>query len=248
MAQRTVAPLRRNALRSASPPPSRGHAYCALSPCVSPAPVNRSRPRGSGLLDRAPEFLVALLGDAHLYSVRRRAVSHDGPVRPRSWRRTDVGVQIVAVGLVLHAAADVGPMPGASRRQAGRRRADGRRTGGEPRRSGRARPRARLRPIALAILPGLEQAALFGKERMLLDVGDANVVPFSGGCIISSNGSPPVSMARSMASPAACRNCAFLSVLRSIMLSGVMRFACCPYIAASARATSRNGPTRCRAS
>src|SRR5436305_1295079 len=33
---------------------------------------------------------------------------------------------------------------------------------------------------------------------------------------ISSNGSPPVSMARSIASPAALRNCAFLSAVRSM--------------------------------
>src|ERR1043165_10133024 len=45
-----------------------------LASLVSSAFVNRLGLRRSGLLDRVPEFLVALFGDAHLDAVRRRAV------------------------------------------------------------------------------------------------------------------------------------------------------------------------------
>src|SRR5947209_19188288 len=78
------------------------------------SPVNRSGDHRCGLLDRAPEFFVALFGDADLDAVSRRAMfavmrqfARDHPIAH------DVGVQIMPVGAVLYAAADVGPMPAA---------------------------------------------------------------------------------------------------------------------------------------
>src|SRR5205814_9368357 len=89
-------------------------AYCALRFAlgVASAFVNRSRLRRSDLLDRAPEFLVALLGNADLDAMRRRAV--DAAMRQFAGDHAvahHVGMQIVAIGLVVDAAADVGPVP-----------------------------------------------------------------------------------------------------------------------------------------
>ena len=93
----------------------------------------------------------------------------------------DVGVQIIPVGAVLHAAADVGPMPAAHIPKP---------IGGVPMvvelaanpddRTGLGRDR-RFFAVALAILGRLEQAPLFGKERMLLDIRDAYVATFTSG-------------------------------------------------------------------
>jgi len=92
----------------------------------------------------------------------------------------DVGVQIVAVGQVVDAAADVGPMPAAHVRQPiggvamvvelAANPDDRTGLGGE----------RRCVAVALAILPRLEQGPLLGKERMLLDIRDADVVAFTG--------------------------------------------------------------------
>src|SRR5438309_1984909 len=88
---------------------------CFANPTqLSPAPVNRSGSRWCGLLDRAPEFFVALFGDTELDAVRRRAMF--AAMRQFAGDHAvahDVGVQIMPVGAVLHAAADIGPMPAA---------------------------------------------------------------------------------------------------------------------------------------
>ena len=88
----------------------------------------------------------------------------------------DVGMQIVPVGPVLHATANVGPMPAAHIPKP---------IGGVPMvielaanpddRAGFGRER-RFVAVALAIFGRLEEAPLLGKERMLLDVRDADVV------------------------------------------------------------------------
>src|SRR3954453_14474452 len=78
------------------------------------SPVNRSGDRRCGLLDRAPEFFVAFFGDANLDAVRWRAMFAAMRQFARDHAIThDVGVQIMPIGAVLHAAADVGPMPAA---------------------------------------------------------------------------------------------------------------------------------------
>lgn len=93
----------------------------------------------------------------------------------------DIAMQIVTVGPVHHATADIGPMPAVHV--------------GEPigsmlvvvelpanpdDRAGLRRDRRRV-AVALAILGRLEQVPLFQEERMLLDVRDADVAAFPGG-------------------------------------------------------------------
>ena len=74
--------------------------------------------------------------------------------------------------------------------------------------------------------PRFEEAPLFGKERMLLNVRDADVIPFTGRFHHQVERVGPVSMARSIASAAACRSRAFLSVLLSMMrIRNALRFA-----------------------
>src|SRR3954466_13238185 len=141
---------------------------------LSSGPVNRSSDRRRRRLDRAPEFFVALFGDADLDAVRWRAMF----AAMRQFARDhaiahDIGVQIIPVGAVLHAAADVGPMPAAHIPKP---------IGGVPMvvelaanpddRTGLGGER-RFFTVALAILSRLEQVAFFGKERMLLDIRDA---------------------------------------------------------------------------
>src|SRR3954451_2157774 len=90
---------------------SRGPARCsALS--LSSAAVDRRRRLRCGLLDGAPEFFIALFGDADLDAVRWRAMR----AAMRQFARDHavahhVAVQIIPVSAVVHAAADVGPVP-----------------------------------------------------------------------------------------------------------------------------------------
>ena len=144
------------------------------------APLRLLRPTGCDLFDCGPEFFVTFFGDADLDAMRRRAVltamrefACDHAVAH------DEGMQIVPVGPVLHAAADVGPMPAAHVHKP---------IGGVPMvielaanpddRAGLGCER-RLVAIALAIFGRLEEAPLFRKERMLLDVRGAYVATFA---------------------------------------------------------------------
>jgi hypothetical protein len=138
-----------------------------------------------------------------------REFSGDHPIAP------NVAVQILPIGPVLHAAANARPMPALY---------IGEPIGGVPMvvelpanpddRTGLRRD-CRGVAIALAILGKLEQTPLLHEERMLLDVRHADVSAFPGGSHHEFERVALVAIARSMASPAAFRNRAFLSVCDS---------------------------------